>query len=153
MTKYFRTRALDDDGDIVTSGEVWIYGVYAVAQTIRTRLMLYMGENWRDASDGTPWIQKILGKNNNKNNILSKQAILKKRILETDYVLSIPSWSYDFDYSTRTMSITATIVTEFGTISIAPTTEDLLSDALNNVLGAVQYWTLSGINYTVTINV
>lgn len=153
MAKQFRTRALDENGDIMISGALWIYGVYAVAQTIRTRLMLNKGENWRDASDGTPWIQRILGKVNSTNSLTVKEALIKKRILETEHVISITKWSSSTNLANRSLAITATILTDFGTITITPETDyDAVSEAVNQVLGSIQLWTLAGINYVVQIN-
>ena len=36
------------DGDIATSGVIWLYDRDAVAQTISTRLKLFLGEYFRD---------------------------------------------------------------------------------------------------------
>lgn len=114
----YRTRKLDENGDIATSGTVWIYDIDAVAQTIETRLRLFAGEFWRDVTEGTPWIESILTKNNQRNTIQSKLSIIKSRILNTDGVVSIVDWQSDFSYQDRKLSITATILTEFGLTQI-----------------------------------
>ena len=118
-TNKYKTRKLDGNGDFVISGEVWIYDIEAITQTIDTRLKLFSAEYWRDVSEGTPWISSILGKNNSKNTLQSKSLLLKNRILNTEGVLSILSWSSDFDYTFRKLTITATILTEYGTIDVS----------------------------------
>ena len=117
-TKKFRTRKLDDNGDFTISGSVWIYDIDAVAQTIDTRLKLFSGEFWRDVTEGTPWIESILTKNNRTNTIQSKISILKNRILNTGGVVSILEWNTDFSYQDRKLSVQATILTEFGVLPI-----------------------------------
>ena len=117
-TKKFRTRKLDDNGDFTISGSVWIYDIEAVAQTIDTRLKLFSGEFWRDVTEGTPWIESILTKNNRTNTIQSKISILKNRILNTGGVVSILEWNTDFSYQDRKLSVQATILTEFGVLPI-----------------------------------
>lgn len=117
-TKKYRTRRLDENGDPVIGGKVWIYDIEAVAQTIDTRLKLFAGEYWRDVTDGTPWIENILTKNNRTNTLQSKITILKERILQTGGVISILSWKTDFNYPERKLVINADILTEFGVTSI-----------------------------------
>lgn len=117
-TKKYRTRRLDESGDPVISGKVWIYDIEAVAQTIDTRLKLFAGEYWRDVTDGTPWIENILTKNNRTNTLQSKITILKDRILQTGGVISILEWTTDFNYQDRKLVINADILTEFGVTSI-----------------------------------
>ena len=55
-------RRLDDNGDIATSGIQFIGQAEEIAQTVKTRLKLFLGEYFRDINDGTPWFQQILGK-------------------------------------------------------------------------------------------
>lgn len=117
-TKKYRTRRLDENGNPVISGKVWIYDIEAVAQTINTRLNLFAGEYWRDVTDGTPWIEKILTKNNRTNTIQSKITILKNRILQTNGVVSILEWKTDYSPQDRKLSVTSTILTEFGVMPL-----------------------------------
>lgn len=117
-TGKYRTRKLDSNGDPVISGTVWLYDIDAIAQTIQTRLNLFSGEFWRDVTEGTPWIGSILGKNNAQKTVQAKASILKSRILDTDGVLSILEWENDFDYSDRKFTVTATVLTEYGALSL-----------------------------------
>ena len=108
-------RRLDDNGDIVTSGVQFINGKEEVAQTIRTRLRLFLGEYFRNVKDGTPWYQSILTK---KGSLSSKDAIIKGRISKTPDVVQILSYNASFVEQSRVYSISVTVLTTFGVIEI-----------------------------------
>ena len=58
-----RVRAINPTtGGIITSGEQFVFDAEAVAQTIKTRLRLFLGEYFRNIDIGTPWFQVILVK-------------------------------------------------------------------------------------------
>lgn len=105
-------RLLDPDtGDIVTSGTQFTTGAEEVAQTVKTRLRLFLGEYFRDITDGTPWWESILGK---EGSLTSKEAAIKNRIIRTDGVIQLTSFSTDFDIDTRVYSVNAGILTQYG---------------------------------------
>jgi len=104
-------RLLDEYGDIVTSGVQFTGGAVEVAQTVKTRLKLYLGENFRNIQDGTPWWESILGK---EGTLSSKEAIIKNRISRTDGVTRITSFTTDFDIKTRAYSVKVGILTQYG---------------------------------------
>ncbi|MNF90896.1 hypothetical protein D3C84_734820 [compost metagenome] len=104
-------RRLDDNGDIVTRGQQFITGQSEVAQTVLTRLRLFLGEYFRDITDGTPWYEQILGK---FTNLSAAEAALRARIANTPGVIRLISFSTDFDIDNRHYSVTAGILTEFG---------------------------------------
>lgn len=105
-------RRLDDEtGDIVTRGQQFISGQSEVAQTVLTRLRLFLGEYFRDVTDGTPWYEQILGKFVNLN---AAEAALRARIANTPGVVRLISFSADFNIGNRQYSVTAGILTEFG---------------------------------------
>ena len=153
--KKYRTRRLDENGDIVTSGDVWIYDIEAVAQTINTRLNLFAGEFWRDVTEGVPWITDILGKNNNRNTLQSKATILRNRILNTEGVISILEWSSDFTYTDRVFSINATVLTEFGVLDISQYSNDpdniIPDDTIKSMLVAVQRYAVAATEVSLSI--
>lgn len=157
MSHSLRVRALDNNGDIIMSGGAWLYDIDAVAQTIKTRLNLYSREYWRDVSEGTPWIKKILGKNNVANTLTQKERLLKDRILGAEGVISITSWESSFDFPTRKLSITANILTRFGIITItdglSTNSEDTAAAAASvlNLQLAVHNWITSAIYLTNTV--
>jgi hypothetical protein len=105
-------RKLDEEtGDIVTRGQQFISTKEEVAQTVMTRLRLFLGEYFRDITDGTPWYEQILGK---FTSLSAAEAALRARIANTPGVIRLTSFSADFDISNRTYSVTAVILTEFG---------------------------------------
>ena len=150
-TKKYRTRRLDGNGNPVISGKVWIYDIEAVAQTIDTRLKLFAGEYWRDVTDGTPWIENILTKNNRTNTLQSKITILKDRILQTGGVISILEWTTDFNYTSRNLSVIATVLTEFGVLNINEqlnNPQSIEDESVQQLLVSVQNYIVAVNNYT-----
>ena len=106
-------RRLDENGDIVTSGVQFISNREEIAQTIQTRLRLFLGEYFRDSTDGTPWFQEILGKGSTLTN---KDAAIKRRINQTDGVLQILTYDADYDINTRQYTVSGSVLTTFGEV-------------------------------------
>lgn len=112
-----RVRKLDENGDLVTRGVQWAYDKEAVAQTVSTRLKLFLGEYFRDITDGVPWFEKedgsdgILGKGYSLSEV---EAILRNRIARTNGVLKLLSFKIDYDESTRKISVNVFVLTTFG---------------------------------------
>lgn len=104
-------RKLDENGDIVTSGTIFTTGQDEVAQTLRTRLRLFLGEYFRDITDGTPWFEQILGKGTSLD---AKEAALRNRIVRTPGVIRLTSFTTDFDVNTRKYTVTAGVLTSYG---------------------------------------
>ncbi len=108
-------RAIDESGDIVTSGEQFITGADEIAQTVKTRLRLFLGEYFRDINEGVPWWESILGKDGT---LSSKESILKIKISQTPGVIRLVSFTTDFNITTREYSVIAGILTAFGEIEV-----------------------------------
>ena len=106
-------RHLDDEtGDIVTSGELqFIGGREEIAQTVKTRLALFLGEYFRNITDGTPWYEQILGK---FTSLDVAESVLRVRIAATPGVVRLTSFDTDFDIDSRKYSVTAGILTIHG---------------------------------------
>lgn len=105
-------RRLDPEtGDIVTSGQQFIVDREEIAQTVKTRLALFLGEYFRNITDGTPWYEQILGKFSSLDTV---EAVLRARIANTLGVVRLTSFDTDFDLDTRNYSVRAGILTEFG---------------------------------------
>lgn len=101
-----------DTGDIVTSGELqFIGGREEIAQTVKTRLALFLGEYFRNITDGTPWYEQILGK---FTSLDVAESVLRVRIAATSGVVRLTSFNTDFDIDTRRYSVTAGILTIHG---------------------------------------
>lgn len=117
-----RVRKLDENGDITTRGETWAFDKAAVAQTVSTRLKLFLGEYFRNITDGVPWFEKedgtegILGKGYS---LVQVEAILRNRIIRTEGVLKLLRFSLNYDQSSRKMSVGATILTTYGAEEIS----------------------------------
>ena len=100
-------------GDIATSGVQFIKSTEEIEQTIRTRLRLFLGEYFRNITLGTPWFQSILGKNGS---VASKNAILRRIILQTEGVTDVRDFTSDYDIVKRSYSVSCTAITEAGEI-------------------------------------
>jgi hypothetical protein len=113
-----RYRALDANGDYSGGrgqGNFLINSPACVAQSVLTRLRLWQGEWFLDVTEGTPWLQQILGK-------FAKTVYdfaIKTRVLGTTGVTSIASYSSTLDDVTRKLSVSMTINTQFGQTEIA----------------------------------
>lgn len=104
-------RRLDENGDIITSGQIFIGGREGIAQTIQTRLRLFLGEYFRDVLDGTPWFQSILGKFENLNAV---EVLLRNRIVQTSGVIRLLSFNLDYNLDLRTITVSSFVLTQFG---------------------------------------
>ena len=110
-------RKLDNGGDYSfgRGKQDFVSGVNAVAQSIKTRLLLLVGEWWEDQAEGTPMFQSILGIPGSPENIESADLIIKERILGTPNVTEITA--YSSTYENRHLDIKYTVNTSFGAIT------------------------------------
>lgn len=108
-------RRLDKNGDITTSGQHFITEKEEVAQTIKTRLQLFLGEYFRNTNEGTPWFQQILVKGANLSEV---DAIIRRRITQTEGVQTIISYNANFDLDNREYKIEVSVLTVFGEVSL-----------------------------------
>lgn len=113
-------RKLDEAGDVMFGRGLQSFhsGSPATVQRTRTRLLLVLGEWFLDTSEGTPWWENedstarpIMGVTRN---LGYAEAVLKARILGTDGIASIESWSMSFNGDTRKLSVSATVTDEDG---------------------------------------
>lgn len=82
--------------------------VEAIAQNVKTRLLLLQEEWFLDISAGVPWLQKIMVK---PARLLLTNTIIKRTILKTEGVTGISKYSTSFDRETRALRIATTITT------------------------------------------
>lgn len=115
-----RYRKLTAAGDysLGSGADFLINSPEAIAQAVSTRLKLWRGEWFIDKSDGTPWAEDVLGKRQQGR---SPDAAIKQRILKTQGVTAIESYSSAFDGDSRRFSVEATISTQYGTATISET--------------------------------
>lgn len=110
-----RYRKLDANGDYTlgTGADFYRDQPEAVAQAVGTRLKLWTGEWFLDKTEGTPYNQ-ILG----KSDPLTRDALLKERILGTAGMQAIDDYSSDFNGDARRFTVSATIDTIYGQATI-----------------------------------
>lgn len=112
-----RYRREDDDGDYTfgQGDDTWLVNSpEAVAQAIKTRFLLWYGQWFLDITEGTPWIQSVLGKQRPETYNLA----IRQRILETQGVSSITAFNTTVDGRTRRVTFTATVETIYGTTTV-----------------------------------
>lgn len=102
-------------GGIATSGQHFISGIDEIAQTIRTRLELHLGEYFRDITEGTPWFQTILGK---EGSLQAKEAAIRNRIIRTPGVVQITYFNADYTPENRTYRVTVEAMTIYGEMKL-----------------------------------
>jgi len=114
-----RYRKLSASGDYTLGSNAFLVdSPDAVGQAVETRLALWLGEWFVDITDGTPWNEQVLGKRLPGRN---PDAAIKERILGTQGVSEIVSYSSSFDGNSRKLSVAATINTVYGTTTIEVT--------------------------------
>ncbi|KUZ78308.1 hypothetical protein [Burkholderia ubonensis] len=115
-----RYRKLDADGDYVFGGgaaDFLVNSPETVAQAVLTRLRLLRGEWFIDMTVGMPWATDVLGKYTGG----TYDAAIRQRILGTQGVTEIASYSSSVDPETRTLTVAATINTIYGTTTVQAT--------------------------------
>ena len=85
--------------DAVSSGET---SSDDLAQSIKTRLLHFRGENYLDTRTGLPWFQSILVKSPN---LVRVRALVRAAIASVPGVTAVPVVDLSLDRSTRTLTI------------------------------------------------
>lgn len=109
------TRRLDQNHDM-TFGQGrgnYAKNQEAVAQNVKTRLLLIMGEWFLDDDAGVPYLPEICVL---PTNVAMAESLVKQCILGTAGVSEISSFNFGFSHETRKLTITATLKTAYGTI-------------------------------------
>ena len=110
-------RKLDESGDMTFGSGLdnyFIDSAEAVAQSVLTRLRMWLHEWYLDTNDGTPYYQQVLGKHTQTEAV---QAIYQ-RIRETAGVNRITEFSTAFDPDTRKLRIEVTLDTVYGEVKV-----------------------------------
>lgn len=108
-------RKLDASGDRIRGhgSSDFISDSSAVAQAIKTRLLLFLGEWWENTEDGTAFFEYIAGKTATAKNREMAELVIRERITKTRGVASISSFS--FEALRNTVYIDCTVNTIYGT--------------------------------------
>jgi hypothetical protein len=120
---------LDADYDPVFQTGAELSNLDAVAQAIKTRLLLFQGEWWENLNEGTPMFQQIIGQRASKNGQQIMALALANRVAGTPYVSAVEDVAISFDEKTRSFSFRCTAQTSFGTVPVT------FSPGLNASLG------------------
>lgn len=106
-------RKLSESGDYVFGNGQLDFLVNTpdmVAQKIKTRLLLWLGEWFLDVEEGTAWLQGVLGKQQES----TRDTVIRTRILETEGVTSIVSYESIVDADNRRLSVSLIVDTIYG---------------------------------------
>ncbi len=112
-----RYRKLSPTGDYVFGNgqkDFLINSPEAVAQSVRTRLLLWVNEWFINVEEGTLWLQGVLGKQQQS----TIDNVLRSRILETEGVTELTSYDSSIDPDTRKLSVSVSIDTLYGSTTI-----------------------------------
>lgn len=112
-----RYRREDADGDY-TFGQgddtFLIDSPECVAQAVKTRFELWRGQWFLDLTEGTPYVQSVLGKQRSDVYILA----IRERIQDTPGVMSILSFDTNYDGTSRRVTFTSSIDTIYGQTTV-----------------------------------
>lgn len=117
-----RVRILDENGDATFGrgvGNFYVNTPNAVRQSIMTRLGLLQGEWYLNLPDGTPWLQQILVRGATSN---IYDLLIQTRILGTQGVSGIITYSSNYDPDDRSLAIEALVQTIYSVDPINVTT-------------------------------
>lgn len=106
-------RKLDSAGDMSFGHGAQDFHVNspdAVAQAVKTRLHLELGEWFLDRADGTPWKTHVLGKYTGS----VRDAVIRARIAGTQGVVKIAAYGSQVTRDTRVFAAQAEIDTVYG---------------------------------------
>ena len=112
-------RKLDKNGDYVfgVAMPFFVNVPDAIAQAVLTRLRLWQGEWFLDTTDGTQYMQNVLGAVHGHD----PDAAIRARVLGTPGVTAILAYSSSRDPRTRKLLVGMTIDTIYGQASTAVT--------------------------------
>jgi hypothetical protein len=105
----------DDDGydiPVLLGEQLTVTNSEQVAQSIKQRLLHFLDEWFLDKEAGTEWYEKVFQRPVDKNGI---DIVLKKRILDTNGVTSLKSYSSTFNKGDRNFSVDFKYTDEFTT--------------------------------------
>ena len=105
-----------DDLAIINNDLTMVDGAERVRQHLQIKLRLWTSEWFLDTEFGTPYLSDILGK---QLSLGASVAALKKSILEVDGVQTITRFDYQFNRSTRSLSVDFDVLTPYGLVTYA----------------------------------
>lgn len=118
--KYRKLAPSGGDYTFGRNAQNFVTGELAVAQAVKTNLLLLQGEWWEDTSKGMPVLQKIVG-TGRPDNLKAADVIIQSAILAVPGVVKIVSYKGTLNSSNRTYSIACTINTQYGDSTVTIT--------------------------------
>ena len=112
-------RKLDSNNDPIYGAGIlcFLSDLDAVAQIIKTSLLLFQGEWWNDLTIGLPVFQSIVGKaENNRQAVIS--LLIQQVILGVEYVTAISNVQFLYTSSNRSFSYACNVQTQFGNVTV-----------------------------------
>lgn len=100
------------------SANFWSNSPQGVAQSVQTRLLLWEGEWFLNTTEGTPFLQQVLGYNAQT----LRDLAIKQRVLNTPGVTSINEYDSTVNPTTRAFTVTMSITTQYSVdpVSLGP---------------------------------
>lgn len=86
----------------------------AVGQSVQTRLLLWLGEWYLDTSQGTPYMEGVLGKHSQQ----LADATIERRTLDTTGVVNFTSFESFIEANTRAYSASFNLNTIYGPTNV-----------------------------------
>lgn len=110
-------RKLDENDDYTIGRRDEMYeGTEAVAQAVKTRLLLLFGEWWENRQDGTPLFEKVLGQRLRVDETPDEiDLVFSERISGTQGVSEITRFESKIDAESRAYTAEITIKTVYDT--------------------------------------
>ncbi len=110
-------RKLDENGDYTIGRRNEMYeGTEAVAQAVKTRLLLLFGEWWENRQDGTPLFEKVFGQRQRVDETPDEiDLVFSERINSTQGVSEITRFESKIDAESRAYTADITIKTIYDT--------------------------------------
>jgi hypothetical protein len=110
-------RRLSSTGDYVFGGgkEDYLTDREAVAQAIKTKLLLLLGEWWEDTEDGLPLFQEILRQRATPDRVRAVDLLIRERMSRVPHVTDVETYVSEVvegEYRGR-----YTVQTDFGTVT------------------------------------
>jgi len=118
LADQFRNIRLDSSNEWVVGDDgspEFVTGLEAIAQDVRCRLRLLLGEWAFDATEGTAYLQKILGKVGPQN----AQSEIARVVRATPGILAVQRVVPSMNTASRTLRVDLSATTAFGPLTEA----------------------------------
>lgn len=114
-------RALTKDGDYSFGNNEFdfISDIDAIAQAVKTKILLFYGEWWENIGEGIPVFQSLVGQMNPEGLKISSSLLISKRIQEVNGVVSVDRIEVNTEDRTLEFSIDITTTSGQTTVEVS----------------------------------